>query len=345
MTQRRDIIVIGASAGGVTALAEIVEALDPNLRAAVFVVLHLPANHRSHLPSILNRSGPLPASNAEDGADIEYGHIYVAPPDFHLLLGGGSIHVARGPRVNRSRPSIDLLFQSASAAHTDRVIGVIASGLLDDGVRGLATIKRRGGIAIVQDPDEATFSGMPSNAIETVAVDHIHPAGHIGKVLNDLVAHHQEGVTHMQHDEPTAPRETQDDYNETREISPFTCPDCHGMLWEIEEGSLVHYQCRVGHSFTPSALLSAQVDEVEGLLWGALRAMEEREAIYRNIQERNLQLGVATFEASLENKIQANQRHAEMLRQILLGEESFALPSNGGGDADDDGSRIAQAGQ
>lgn len=324
MPQRRDIIVIGASAGGVEVLTSIAATLQPDLPAAIFVVLHLPATHRSYLPEILNRVSPLPARHAEDGADIEHGFIYVAPPDFHLLIGGGTMHVARGPRVNRSRPSIDLLFQSASAAHGPRVVGIIGSGMLDDGTRGLATIKRRGGHAIVQDPDEASFDGMPRNALANVDVDRVLPATEIGPALNALVTERLELEEVM----PERPRTTMLDSTRsspanTRDISPYTCPDCNGMLWEIEEGSLVHYHCRVGHSFTPSALIASQVDEVEALLWSALRAMEERESMYRKLLARGEKFDSPIYKGSLQNKMKATAEHAELLRRILLGEETI----------------------
>ena len=327
MRQTRDIIVLGASAGGVEALTDIVSTLDPDLPAAVFIVLHLPASYRSRLPEILRRAGQLPARNALDNEDISHGQIFIAPPDFHLLVGGGTVHVARGPRVNRSRPAIDLLFQSASAAHGPRVIGVIASGMLDDGTRGLATIKRRGGIAIVQDPEDATFESMPRNALTNVNADHVLPAREIGQLLNRLVTEPIE-EEEMAHDRPRTdmlPASGNGD-NNSRDVSPFTCPECNGTLWEIEEGALVHFQCRVGHSFTPSSLISAQVDEVEVLLWSALRAMEERDVMYKQLRERSVKFGTPGVGAQVEKKLLINSQHAEMLRKILLGEESMSVP-------------------
>lgn len=321
MRQTRDIVVLGASAGGVEALSDIVSNLEPDLPAAIFIVLHLPSSHHSRLPDILSRSGPLPTRNAVDNDDIRHGEIYIAPPSFHLLVGGSTVHVTRGPRVNRSRPAIDLLFQSASAAHGPRVIGVIASGMLDDGTRGLATIKRRGGIAIVQDPEDAMFESMPRNAMANVDVVHVLPAREIGQLLNGLVTEPIEENA-MTHERPRT--DMLPSSGNRREVSAFTCPECNGTLWEIEEGSLVHFQCRVGHSFTPSSLLSAQVNEVEVLLWSALRAMEERDVMYGQLKERSGQFGTPNIGAQVERKIQINAEHAEMLRRILLGEESMS---------------------
>lgn len=325
MYQTRDIVVIGASAGGVEALTSIVASLDEGIQAAVFVVLHLPASYRSYLPDILRRAGPLPATNAEDGADIEYGRIYIAPPDFHLLLSGGSMHVARGPRINRSRPSIDLLFQSASASMGPRVIGVVASGMLDDGTRGLSSIKRRGGATIVQSPEEASFAAMPRNAIAAAEVDHVLPAAEIGRILNRLTAEPLEDSEFAHEVQPNDMLDASNgNGNNRRDVSPYTCPDCNGTLWEIEEGALVHYQCRVGHSFTPSALIASQVDEVESLLWAALRAMEERESMYKMMENQSQVAGNPVRVTKLQEKIRANSQNAELVRRILLGEEVLA---------------------
>lgn len=319
----RDIIVIGASAGGVEALQTFASTLPADLPAALFVVLHLPAHHTSHLATILCRSGPLPATDAVDGEKIQPGRIYVAPPGFHLLVGSGFVSVARGPKVNRSRPSIDLLFQSAAAAYGPRVIGVVLSGMLDDGTRGLATIKRHGGCVVVQDPEEALFASMPRNAVETVSVDRILPVAEIGPALQELVSEPlEEEALVLEHSSPNGGSSLEGNGDVAREISPFTCPDCSGTLWEIEEGAIVHYQCRVGHAFSPSNLLAAQVDQVESLLWAGLRAMEEREAIYRMMLNRNGERSLGAVQTRIEAKLETNRRHAELLRKILLDEEA-----------------------
>jgi len=183
-----DIVVIGASAGGVEALSKLVRVLPVDLPASVFVVLHVPAESQSALPQILNRVGRLPAAHATDNEPIEPGHIYIAPPDHHLLVRRGAARVARGPRENGHRPAIDPLFRTAAHAYGSRVIGVVLSGALDDGTTGLAVIKRRGGIAIVQNPEEALVSGMPTSALENVRVDHCLPVERIAFLLADLVS-------------------------------------------------------------------------------------------------------------------------------------------------------------
>jgi two-component system chemotaxis response regulator CheB len=307
----------------VNALQAFAGSLPPDLPAAIFVVLHLPAHYPSSLAAILTRSGPLPATNAVDGEPIEPGRIYIAIPNFHLLVGNEFLSVARGPKVNRARPAIDLLFQSAAGSYGPRVVGVVLSGMLDDGTRGLASVKRRGGYVIVQDPDEALYASMPRSAAENVSVDRILPVAEIGPVLRQLATEPSKGDALMYERASSNGGSSLDNTGDmTREISPFTCPDCGGTLWEMEEGSVAHYQCRVGHAFSPSHLLASQVDQVEALLWASLRAMEERESIYRMILNRAGEHGAVVVQSSIESKIETNSRHARLLRQILLDEDA-----------------------
>jgi two-component system chemotaxis response regulator CheB len=181
-----DIIVIGASAGGVEALREITRGLPANLPATLFVVLHVPPQNPSHLPAILSRSGPLPAAHAGDGAEFVPGRIYVAPPDTHLLVESGRTHLSHGPTENRHRPAIDPLFRSAARAYGSRVVGVVLTGSLDDGTAGLYQIRRHGGVAVVQDPDDALFPSMPANALEYVGADYRCQVTEIAPLLERL---------------------------------------------------------------------------------------------------------------------------------------------------------------
>jgi two-component system chemotaxis response regulator CheB len=178
-----DIITIGASAGGVEAFKKIVHELPPALQAAIFVVLHISPEGPSVLPDILNRAGPLPALHPRDGDKIQLGKIYIAPPDHHLLIRRGHIHLFRGPKENNVRPAIDPLFRTAARAYGPRVIGVVLTGVLDDGTAGLLAIKARGGITVVQDPDDALFSGMPESAMKYADVDHCLPLAFLSPLL------------------------------------------------------------------------------------------------------------------------------------------------------------------
>src|SRR4029453_14665954 len=182
------IVVVGASAGGGEGVSALAASLPGDLSAAVFVVLHLPSTGTSALPEILHRHGPLPAAQVKDGEPIRPGRIYVAPPDHHVLLRTGHVHLSRGPRENGHRPAIDPLFRSAAREYPTRVIGLVLSGAMADGTAGLLAIKSRGGIAVVQDPADAVYPGMPSHALEPVSVDHVLAAASMGKLLARLLA-------------------------------------------------------------------------------------------------------------------------------------------------------------
>jgi two-component system chemotaxis response regulator CheB len=236
------IIVVGASAGGVEALQLLARGLPASLDASVFVVLHIGRgiNGQSHLTTILSNAGKLPAVHPRDGAQIETGKIYVAPPDCHLLVKQGTVHLSRGPKENWTRPAVNPLFRSAAAAYGVGVIGVILTGTLDDGVPGLAEIKRRGGVAVVQDPRTALYPDMPFNAVKRVDVDHVVPLSHIGRLIADLVG--TESIAALK-EEPMS-----------RTPSDLTCPECRGPLWEERQGRIVEYTCRVGHRYRQSPI-------------------------------------------------------------------------------------------
>jgi len=257
------IIAIGASAGGVETLKRVVSDLPENLAAAVLIVLHLPPFTTSYLPEILDHAGPLPARQAESGAPLESGRIYVAPPDHHLLVEHDRIQLSRGPRENRNRPSIDTLFRSVSA-YGDRAIGVVLSGTLDDGTVGLWEIKRRGGIAVVQDPSDALFPDMPRNAIAHVKVDFIVKLEQLGALLGTLAE--QPGEAIQQKPESAAMPSNSTD---------FTCPECHGALREVQYGTAKQYACRVGHTYTGDGVIAAHSESQENALWTAVAYLEE----------------------------------------------------------------------
>jgi two-component system chemotaxis response regulator CheB len=233
-----DIVVIGASAGGVEALMELVAGLPANLRAAVFIVIHLPPHSESRLPHILSRAGAFRARMAQDGDGIQCGRIAIAPPDRHLLLTRERVRVVYGPRENHLRPAVDPLFRSAALAFGPRVIGVVLTGALDDGASGLVAIKREGGLALVQDPETATFPSMPRSAMAYVDVDACLP---LKKLASKIVA-----LTVTEAPMPETPHDTTDlerevkiagldlsvvDHDQERGAPvAITCPECHGPL-------------------------------------------------------------------------------------------------------------------
>jgi len=271
----------------VEALADLAASLPIDLSAAVFVVLHLPATGTSALPEILGRHGPLPAAHVKDGEPIRPGRIYVAPPDHHVLVRTGHVHLSRGPRENGHRPAIDPLFRSAAREYATRVVGVVLSGALDDGTAGLLAIKSRGGVAVVQEPTDALYPGMPGSALEQVQVDHVVAAASMGELLARLIADLAEP--------PPDPAPTgmgvevemegfsleAFEGNHPGRPSGFSCPDCSGVLWQIRDGGLERYRCRVGHAWSPESLLTQQSEALEAALWVALRSLEERAALAR----------------------------------------------------------------
>ncbi len=327
-----DIIVIGASAGGVEALTNLVARLPADLPAAVFIVLHIPAYGASVLPGILSRHGPLPAVHPTGGESVQNGHIYVAPPDHHLLVEkDGTVRLTRGPHENGHRPAVDTLFRSAARAYGPRVVGVVLTGTLDDGTAGLQAIKRRGGLAVVQNPEDALFASMPRCAIEGVTVDHIAPLAEIGPTLARL-AHSP--VPRVK--EAPMPRDLEDEFKaaefdikalETRregKPSAYACPDCHGVLWEVEEDDLLRFRCRVGHAFSPESLLASQSDALEDALWAALRALEESAALAERLSERAGGRGHGLAADRFAQQASDARARAATIRQALLGGQIIA---------------------
>jgi len=324
------IVVVGASAGGVEALVDLAASLSSDLSAAVFVVLHLPATGTSALPEILRRHGPLPAAHVRDSEPIQPGRIYVAPPDHHVLVRTGHVHLSRGPRENGHRPAIDPLFRSAAREYAARVIGVVLSGALDDGTAGLLAIKSRGGIAVVQNPEDALYPGMPGNALEHAQVDHVLAAASMGKLLTRLLANLAEPPADPA---PTGMRvevemegfsmEAFEGHHPGRP-SGFSCPDCHGVLWQIKDGGLERYRCRVGHAWSPESLLTQQSEALEAALWVALRSLEERAALARRLAEPARRRGHAITATRFEEQAAEAQQAARLVRDLLLNRDTFA---------------------
>lgn len=323
-----DIVVIGASAGGVEALMAVVRELPRDLSAALFVVLHVPPDRESMLPRILSHAGPLPAIHPEDGDAIEHGCIYVAPPDYHLLVERGRVRVMRGPRENRYRPAVDPLFRSAARAYGSRVVGVVLSGMLDDGAAGLMAIHARGGIGIVQDPNDALFPGMPTRAMRDDHPQYVVPATEIGPLLTRLVHEPTRGVQEKKDAAPEAMEmETELVELDMGAISApdrpgkpsvFGCPECGGVLWEMEEGPVLRYRCRVGHAYSADSLLSDQTLHLEAALWAALRGLEEKAALVHRLADRARDSGHEMLAARYAEQERDSQHHATAIRELIL---------------------------
>lgn len=288
----RDIIVVGSSAGGVEALQRFCRGLPDDLEAAVFVAQHLSPSARSVLPHLLDKAGPLRALSPVDGQAIEPGHIYIAAPDHHMLLRPGRVLMRRGPFENRTRPAINALFRSAAIHGGARVIGVVLTGLLDDGTDGLIAIKAAGGLSVVQDPEDAEWPSMPRNALKRDHVDHTATL----KVLPDLVvrlSREEAGPSvplpeEYQIEDRIAAQEfavAEPDIVTPGRPSHISCPDCGGVLNHIEVEDEVRFRCQVGHAFTPLGLAAAQNEELERALAVAVRTHRDRIRLFEQMHD------------------------------------------------------------
>ena len=320
-----DIVVIGASAGGVEAISHIVAELPRDLRAAVLVVLHL-SRGRSVLPDILSRVGRLPAAHPQDGDSLHYGHIYVAPPDHHMTVEGSVVRVQHGPTENGVRPAVDPLFRSAARSFGTRVVAIILTGSLDDGTAGMAAVKEAGGVTIVQDPTEAFAPSMPRSAADFVGVDHIVPLREIPLLIDALTRERAPDammdvrgphLTPLESDLAEEPIAVHPEDRPGR-VSVFSCPECHGSLWEVDQGGLLRFRCRVGHIYSPDSMLAAQTDSVDRALWAALRSLEERAALTRRLADRARQRRHVGIARAFEQRANAAEEHATVVKEMLL---------------------------
>jgi two-component system chemotaxis response regulator CheB len=314
-TAGRDLVVVGASAGGVEALAELVAGLPADFPAAVLIVLHLMAEGRSMLPEILSRAGVLAAFSAEDGQEIVPSIVLVAPPDRHMLVQDGRVRVVHGPRENGHRPAIDPLFRSAARAAGPRAIGVVLSGLLDDGAAGLAYIKDGGGAAVVQDPEDALFADMPNAAIAATQVDCVVGIAGMSAALAKLVS---EPAGEERRGAVEKPDQVQQDPTGLTLVdgppTPLSCPTCGGALWEEFEGSVLRFRCQVGHAYSAQSMLSEQGSAVEVAMWAALRTLEERAELLHRMSRRQSGRSRARFQARAAEV----EEHARRIREVLL---------------------------
>lgn len=322
---RRDIIVVGASAGGVAALLTLASTLPRDMPAAVLIVLHI-GTHRGVLPTLLATRGGHRAVHAEDGQPIEPGTLYVAPPDHHMLVEPGVIRLTRGPKEHHTRPAVDPLFRTAALAYGPRVIGVVLTGRLDDGTAGLQAIKDCGGVAVVQDPAEAEHRSMPLSALQSVAVDRCVPLASMAQTLLQLV-----GEPIVTTRPPSEARErlarevalTTDAENPMENLdaigkpSRVTCPDCDGVLWEISNTRPPRYRCHTGHAFSLRSLCATQDSASEDAVWAAIRALQAREMLQRKLADENRLAGDPESTAENEAKAEAAARLARQLQLLL----------------------------
>lgn len=321
----RDVIVVGFSAGGIDPLLRLVGTLPNEFPGAILIVHHFPPQSVSALPAILKRSTAIGVSQAVDGEPVVPGHIYVARPDHHLLLEGDRIQLTHGPTEQGHRPAIDPLFRSAARAYGSRVAGVILSGTLDDGTAGLLEIKARGGLALVQEPEETAYPGMALSALRNVPVDYVASARELGEILNHVVR--DEDIAH-EHRFETGNGDSPDPAVagtaslrrpvELGHPSPMVCPECGGVLFESERGDFFHFRCHVGHAYSEEALFAAQSRALEGALWSAVRALEEKAELSRRLAARSGARGLPRAAAQFEAAAREAEHGSGLIRQSLL---------------------------
>jgi two-component system chemotaxis response regulator CheB len=318
-----DIIVIGTSSGGVDVLTRLVSTLPESLPAAVFVVLHVRPDAPSLLPAILNRAGQMPAAHAVDAEPIRTGRIYIAPPGMQMYVHARRVAVERGPRENMHRPAIDPTFRTAAHHHGPRVIGVIASGALDDGTAGLHAVKEAGGIAVVQDPADATCASMPSHAMDRVAIDYCVKSADLAELLVRLVRQPAPDP----HPPSRVPLETREEAKGAAEQaateavvgveSGLTCPECSGVLREVRDGDVLRFRCRVGHAYTSQTMQEAQGEAIERALWTAVRQLEERALLMRKLADAASKRGHDQVAITFDDRSTALATEVAVLRDLI----------------------------
>ena len=317
------LVGIGASAGGVETLFELVAGLDIELPAALFIVLHQAAQGPAVLPELLDRRCALPVDAARDGAPVRPGRVVVAPPDRHLLVQDGRVVLSRGPKENGHRPGIDPLFRSLALEAGPGATGVVLSGLLDDGAAGLLEVVRHGGSAVVQDPDEALFDSMPRAALDQVPGAIVRPVAAVGSTLREILGREPLGVHR-----PTAQLRYEVDASRAEEIATvlddppgpvagIACPDCSGPLFDLGTGRLHHFRCRTGHAWSEQSLGAEQDDALERSLYVALRALEDKAALSHRIATSARTGGIERVAERSRRSAHDAVRAAGVLRSLI----------------------------
>jgi two-component system chemotaxis response regulator CheB len=330
---KQNIVVIGASAGGLEVLKTLVKGLPKNFQASIFITWHISPNGKSILPDILDRAGPLKAAHAVNGEKIAAGRIYVAPSNHHMLIENDHIRLTKGPKENRFRPAIDPLFRSAAYTYESRVIGVILTGMLDDGTAGLWLVKDRGGIAVVQDPQDAQFSPMPESALRAVEVDYCVPSAKLPDLLVRLTKEEAQEIPaiSMKKDKRTEieiriaaeDNAFESGVMELGPLTPFTCPECQGVLLKLRDGKIVRYRCHTGHAFSANTLLSAITESTEDILWSTIRSIEEGVMLLNEMGRDLAEVQPRLAELYFKKADEAEQR-AKSIRQTIMKHEQLS---------------------
>jgi two-component system, chemotaxis family, protein-glutamate methylesterase/glutaminase len=323
------VVVVGASSGGIDALTQLAAALPAEFPAAVCVVLHTSPQSPGVLDGILDRAGPLPARAVRGGERPQPGHIYVAPPDRHLVLEPNRLRLTKGPRENRFRPAIDPLFRSAAQVYGPAAVGVVLTGNLDDGTAGLWVIKQLGGVAIVQDPADAAYPAMPQSAINHVRVDHVVPLQAVAALLARVVSMspNQGGavVSERINIEMKIAKEENAIDAGVEQLGPpssYACPECHGVLLQIEEEGRVRFRCHTGHAYSADSLLAGINEAIEDALWNTVRAIDECARYIRHLADHLQPHDRERAERFALEASQANSQ-SEAVRQLVTRREAL----------------------
>ena len=336
----RDIIVIGGSSGATAPLKTILGALPQDLSAAVFIVLHIPARSLGLLATVTSAVAHLPVHAAADGMAIRTGNIYLGVPDHHLILDEGRIRLGRGPRENMARPSIDPLFRSAAAAYGPRVIGVLLSGLLNDGASGLEAIKRCGGLTLVQDPADAIADEMPRSALSVTEVELTLSAARIGDVLSDLVRDAPgprlpvPPDIRLEVDIAAGERIDSDVLRQLANPSAMSCPHCGGVLSEVRGGKPLRFRCQVGHGYTAEAVAKEQEGSIDEALRVALRIIEERAELVRRMASDGRKAGRSAVSEMYEERAAEYRQYADVIRRAVLQTLPSPEPTDSGSESE-----------
>ena len=336
----RNIIVIGASAGGFEALRKLAAGLPKDLDASIFIVWHMSPDIRGVLPQVLNRADTVYAAHAYDGELIKTTRIYVAPPDRHLVIEKGRVRVTRGPKENRFRPAVDPLFRSAAYVYGRRVIGVVLSGALDDGTAGLWEIKNRGGLAIVQNPLDAEVPSMPENALREVAVDYSVAISEMPDLLVKLSGEQVANSSEVVMEETAENKKTEIEIRiaahdnafemgvmKLGQLTPFTCPECHGVLLSLKDGTRARFRCHTGHAFSADALLTAVTENIEDSLWSAIRGVEESVMLLNHLGDHFAELKQTKLAALYFQKAKEAEERTHFVRKAVQLHEQLSKDS------------------
>jgi two-component system chemotaxis response regulator CheB len=321
----RDVLAIGTSAGGVEALRYLAQRLPREFPAAVLVTIHLPGHARSSLDEILSRAGPLPAAFARHGEPVSKSRIYIAPPDRHLLIDadGGRLLLGEGPRENNTRPAIDAMLRSTALCCGSRMVGAVLTGTLGDGASGLWAVRQCGGLTVVQDPEDAAFSEMPLTALSRAKPDHVVRLADMPALLGDL-ASQPAGVAKpvpasLKFEVAVAKsgRGSMKEMDRIGHRSVLGCPDCGGVMWEIDEDDLIRYRCHVGHTYTAESMSLAIDDGLRRALASALRALEERVALAQKLERQATAAGHRLLADNWADKGREFERELDIIRDSI----------------------------